>query len=267
MQVSIKQRDVGQLERFIQLVGHLDATEAARRGEQAFPPQNLPAVHRVGLVLVAELHGVLEHLDEARSRVGLADRPHVHHEAVAGDAVPLFRQCAIVRRALGQRDHVQVRMPFLRLLATLEFIAPDGALNAIERAAASPVLAHPQLTLRLVQVPEPFGQVRAILDRQSDQKRPQGRFLGPDDLPPVQVGFEGLGAPSDRAQWAQQVLTAEPGTMQPDLIDGEVVPKRQIFPAVGDRAGHVLMARLAGHILGDVESFFLCFAVTINPSG
>lgn len=111
MQVSIKQRDVGQLKRFVQLVRNLDATEAARRGEQAFPPQNLPAVHRVGLVLVAELHGVLEHLDKAGSWVGLADRPHVHHEAVAGDVVPLGSQVGLVGLMLGQGDHVQVRMP------------------------------------------------------------------------------------------------------------------------------------------------------------
>ena len=258
MQVSIKQRDIGQLKSFVQLVGHLHATETAGAGQQPFSPQNLPAMNSVSNVLIREFHGVLEHLDEAGNRVVFIDRTHVHDEAVAGDVVPFLRQCASVRRALGQRDHVQVRMPFLRLLAALEFIAPDGALNAIERAAAFTVFALEKLMLRLVQVPEPFGQVRAILDRQSDQKRPQGRFLGPDDLPPVQVGFEGLGAPSDRAQWAQQVLTAEPGTMQPDLIDGEVVPKRQIFPAVGDRAGHVLMARLAGHILGHIEGFSLC---------
>ena len=267
MQVSIKQRDVGPLERFVQLVGHLHATETAGAGQQPFPPQNLPAVHRVGNVLIGEFHGVLEHLDEAGNRVVFIDWPHVHDEAVAGDVAPFLRQCASVRRALGQRDHVQVRMPFLRLLAALEFIAPDGALNAIERAAAFPVFALEKLMLRLVQVPEPFGQVRTILDRQSDQKRPESRFLGPDNLPPVQVGFEGLGAPPDGAQGAQQMLPAEPGTMKPDFIDGEVVPKRQIFPAVGDRPGHVLMTCLAGHILGDVESFFLCFAVTINPSG
>ena len=158
-------------------------------------------------------------------------------------------------------------MPFLRLLAALEFIAPDGALNAIQRAAAFTVFALEKLMLRLVQVVEPFGQVRAILHGESDQKRLQGRFLGPDDLPPVQVGFESLGATPDGAQRAQQVLAAEPGTMKPNFIDGEVVPKRQIFPAVGDRPGHVLMARLGGHILRHIESFSLCFAVTINPSG
>ena len=224
-------------------------------------------MHRVSNVLIREFHGVLENLDEAGNRVVFINRPHVHDEAVAGDVVPFLRQCASVRRALGQRDHVQVRMPFLRLLAALEFIAPDGALNAIERAAAFTVFALEKLMLRLVQVPEPFSQVRAILDRQSDQKRPQSRFLGPDDLPPVQVGFESLGATPDGAQRAQQVLAAEPGTMKPNFIDGEVVPKRQIFPAVGDRPGHVLMARLAGHILRHIESFSLCFAVTINPSG
>lgn len=65
MQVSIKQRDVGQLERFIQLVGHLDATETAGAGQKPFSPQNFPAVHRVGNILIREFHGVLEHLDEA----------------------------------------------------------------------------------------------------------------------------------------------------------------------------------------------------------
>lgn len=111
MQVSIKQRDVGQLKRFVQLVRHLDATKAASGSEQAFSPQNLPAVHRVGLVLVAELHGVLEHLDEARSRVGLADRPHVDDVAVTGDVVPLSSQVGLVGLMLGQSDHVQMRMP------------------------------------------------------------------------------------------------------------------------------------------------------------
>ena len=111
MQVSIKQRDVGQIESLIQLVWNLDATEAASRRQKPFPPQNLPTVHRVGLVLVAELHGVLEHLNEAGSRVGLADRPDVHHEAIAGDVVPLSSQVGLVGLVLAQGDHVQVRMP------------------------------------------------------------------------------------------------------------------------------------------------------------
>jgi hypothetical protein len=60
-----------------------------------------------------------------------------------------------------------------------------------------------------MQVFEPFAKIRAILDGQCDQERAQERFFSLDDLIPVCIGFQGLSAPPDGAQWAKKVLSTE----------------------------------------------------------
>jgi hypothetical protein len=113
-----------------------------------------------------------------------------------------------------------------------------------------------------------FSQVITVLHRQSHQKRPQSRFFGSDDLPPIQVGFHRLSAPSDGAQRTQQVLHAEAGRMQPHCVDGEVVPEQQVVTA----SGEPLVERfLTFNVLADklryIERTTLCLTVPINPPG
>ena len=79
-------------------------------------------------------------------------------------------------------------MPHAGPLAAFDFIRPHGPLDLVEHRSAAAMLALPQLMLALVQVLETLCQVRAIFDRQGDQKGPQGRFLELDGLPPSQVG-------------------------------------------------------------------------------
>ena len=121
--------------------------------------------------------------------------------------------------------------------------------------------------LGLMQMPEPFSQIRAILDGQSYQKWLEVRTLGLDRFPPGEVGRESLGASTDCAQRAEQVLFAELGRVELHLIDGEEVPKQQVVAAALDLCRHRLMLGRLGHILRCVESAFLCFAVTFNPFG
>ena len=140
-------------------------------------------------------------------------------------------------------------------------------MNTIQGRAAAPVLAHPQFALGLVEVPESLVQVGAILDRQSDQKRPQSRFFGLNDLPPAQVGRERLGAPPDGAERAQQVLAAERGTVQAHLVHSEVVAERKVVAAAGHRLSGLLLDLVIGHILRHIERTTLCLTVPIDPSG
>ena len=126
-----------------ELVGYIDPPEAPRAGEKTFSPESFPGVHRVGGFLVAELHRVLEHLDETRGGVFLADGPNVNDERIAGDLVPFTRKLLSVGLNLCQSDHVQVRMPDARAGAPLDLIRPDRALNAIEHRSTTTLFAFP----------------------------------------------------------------------------------------------------------------------------
>jgi hypothetical protein len=48
-----------------EVIGHIHTTEAPGAGKQPFALERGPCVHRIGWFLIAEFHGVLEHLDEA----------------------------------------------------------------------------------------------------------------------------------------------------------------------------------------------------------
>jgi hypothetical protein len=117
---------------------------------------------------------------------------------------------------------------------------------------------------------EPLGQVRAILHRQSDQKRPQSGLFLPDDLVPSQVGFQRLGAPPDRAQGAKQMDLAEPGRVEPHLVRLDVVAEKQMLAAVVEpeaRLGVVgpCVVAVAWDSLPDIESPPSCFSIPSYP--
>lgn len=119
-----------------------------------------------------------------------------------------------------------------------------------------------------MKVPKAFSQVITIPHRQSHQKGPQSGFLALYDLPPIQVRFERLGAPSNRAERAQQMLHAEAGTVQPHRVDGEVVPEGEVVAALGQPLMQLLLTfDMGADKLRYIESAFLCFAVTIDPLG
>jgi hypothetical protein len=119
-----------------------------------------------------------------------------------------------------------------------------------------------------MQVPKSFSQVITIPHGQSHQKRPQSRFFGLYDLPPIQVRFVRRGAPSNRAQRAKQMLHAKAGAVQPHFVDGEVVPEGKVIPALGKPLLQLLLTFNMGlDKLRYIESAFLCFAVTIDPLG
>lgn len=222
---------------------------------------------RIRRRLITEFHCVLEDFDEAGNGVFLADRPHVHDEGIASDLVPLPGQLLRIRLDIGQGNHVQVRMPSTRVLASLHLVRPDSTSNTVKSTATTSMFTFPKLMLGLLEMLEPFFQVFPVFDRQSDQKRPQGGFFQLDGIPPSQIGREGLSAPSDGAQRAQQMLLAELGRVQLDGIDREVVPEHQVLTAAMDLRRHVLMSRLLPHILRCVESAFPCLTVPIDPFG
>ena len=116
-----------------------------------------------------------------------------------------------------------------------------------------------------MQVLEALCQVVAILHGERDQVGLQARVLQLDCLPPGEIRGERFGPAPDGAERAEQVLFAELGSVQLDLIDGVKVPKQQVIPAAIDPCSHGLMPRRRGHILRYIESAFLCFAVAINP--
>ena len=90
------------------------------------------------------------------------------------------------------------------------------------------------------------------------------RLGGPDDIKPVQVCLEALGASPDGAQRAKQVFFAETSPMQAHQVKRVIVPKRQIIPTGQDLLSHGLMLWDGSHILSHIESALLCFAVTTD---
>jgi len=122
--------------------------------------------------------------------------------------------------------------------------------------------------LGTLEVLETLGEVWSNLDRQSHEKGPQSGFLGPDEFPPIQVGFESLSAAPDGAERANQVLLAEPRTVELDLIHSPVMPEYKVIAAVA-QALKLPFQRLrpvgASDIIGNVERLSSCFTVPIDP--
>ena len=233
-----------------------DTPEASRRGQQALSPQRQVGVQRIGVRLVAELHGVLENLDKPAGRVFGGNRPNVHDERIPRDVPPLARKLELVGLVLGQGDHVQMRMPEAGAAAPLDLVRPHRPGDAIEHGTPPALLALPQLMLATLEMLETLGEVWSILDRQSHEKGPQSGFLGPDEFPPIQVGFESLSAAPDGAERTEQVLHAQPGTVKLDLVDGVVVPEDEVIAALA-QALKLLDQRLrpvgASDIIGNIE--------------
>lgn len=220
----------------------------------------------IGRRLVTELHGVLENLHEALNVVTL-NRSNVAHERIASDLVPLPPQPFLAGLHFGKGDHVQVRVPNTGAASSLDLVRPHRTGHTIEHTTAPAMLAHPKLSLSLVQVLEALRKIGPILDRESDQKRPQSRFLNADSLPPVQVGFQGLRAPPNGTQRAKQMLHAEACRVKLDLIDGEVVTEQQVIPAAlqpGQKSSVTFRVVLAD-ILRRIERNRLCLTVTTDP--
>jgi hypothetical protein len=193
------------------------------------------------------------------------DGPHVHDEAIPGDLVPP-RQTLLAGFDLSQGDHAS-EVPLTGVVSASLRRTTHSTHSTIEHRAATRWRRFRQLPLGSMKVLKAFSQVITVLHRRSHQKRPQSRFRS-DDLPPIQVGFHRLSAPSDGAQRAQQVLHAEAGRMQPHCIDGEVVPEQQVVTA----SGEPLVERfLTFDVLADklryIERTTLCLTVPINPPG
>jgi hypothetical protein len=157
-------------------------------------------------------------------------------------------------------------VPITGVLAALDLIRPNRTINPIQDGTTPAMLPHPEFPLAFVQMSKPLGQVITVLDGQSHQKRLQSGFFGPDDLPPIQVRFHRLRAPSNGAEGAKQMLHAEARSMQPHRINGEVMAKQEVITT----GTQTLMKRfLTFNVVADklryIERTFLCFTVSINP--
>jgi hypothetical protein len=119
-----------------------------------------------------------------------------------------------------------------------------------------------------MKVGKAFTEILAILDRQRDQEGAQRGAVSLDDLPPVQVGFESLGATPDRAQRAQKVFHAEARPMKANHVDGVVVAKSQVLTAVRETKQELFLTlRDALNMMRHIEGARLSSSVPINPPG
>ena len=62
------------------------------------------------------------------------------------------------------------------------------------------------------------------------------------------------------------MLHAKAGTVEPDLIDREVVAENEVITARPNALRQVLMTGQAVDIIGDFESAHFCFAVPTNST-
>ncbi len=111
---------------------------------------------------------------------------------------------------------------------------------------------------------ETFGQVRTILDGQSDQVSLEAWILFLQNLKLDQVGLEVLCTTADSAQRAKEVFFAETGTVKAYTVDREVMTKYEVITTRFYLVGHGLILWQRFHIIDDIESTFFCLAVPID---
>ena len=135
------------------------------------------------------------------------------------------------------------------------------------------MLAMPQFTLRLEQMVKTLSEVWAILDGESHQVRLEVWVLLQQHFKAHQVRLEVLGTTPDSAEAAEQVLSAKVGTVEPDPIDGVVVPKHEVVTALPEPLGSLTEWQIPCftfwqrfHIIGHIECTIFCFTVSIQPT-
>lgn len=218
-----------------QLVRDFDAPEQTERKDKALTGQLLESRPVVGKRQIAELERVLEDFEEAGNRVLLiVKRGDIDHERVAGELLPVFAQTGLIEGCAMQNHHVDVGMPQAGILAALELIGADSALDlrqlhegAAIRETVAPGMLHPAEGSSQMAVP--LRQVFAVLDREGHKGRLQAFLLGLDDREAVEVGLYLFGSATDSAERADEVLLAEAGRMQPNLAHGEVVAEQHVM--------------------------------------
>jgi hypothetical protein len=97
-------------------------------------------------------------------------------------------------------------------------------------------------------MPESFAKVCTVFDCQSHQRELEVWIHLADCLQSRKVRLHLLCTAPDSAQWAEQVLIAELGSMEPDFLDLEEVPKVEIVAAVGQVQSQLDFALLSGII-------------------
>jgi hypothetical protein len=207
MQKSIEQLNVRQIVK--QLVVGSSGTSTPRK-QPAEPRSRFPSrpvgMPCIGWRLIAELHRVLEDFQEAFDRISpvMGRTSTTKLSPVMSyppwTNVPGWAPPRPARSCAGE-------VPVAGVLAALHFVGPNSTHNAIEHRARPRCLrihssrwplcrcrkrsarSSPFLTVKVTK-----NGLRAVFDLY--------------DLPPIQVRFGRLGAPSDRAQRAKQMLHA-----------------------------------------------------------
>lgn len=218
-----------------QLVRDLNAPEQTERKDEALTGQLLESRPVIGERQIAELERVLEDFEETGNRVLLiVERGDIDHERVAGELLPVFAQPGLVEGCAMEDHHMDMGMPQAGILAALELIGADSALDLRQlnegttiRETVAPSMLHPAEGSSQMAVP--LGKVFAVLDRKGNKGRLQAFLLGLDDREAVEVGLYLFGSATDRAERADEVLLAEAGRVQPNLAHGEVVAEQHVM--------------------------------------
>jgi hypothetical protein len=79
---------------------------------------------------------------------------------------------------------------------------------------------------------EPLTKIGTILDGEGNQVHPQLRPISQDEKHPLGVTPEKLRTTTNGAQRTELGLLAEVSTVETQLVDGPIVPKRQKLPAL-----------------------------------
>jgi hypothetical protein len=77
-------------------------------------------------------------------------------------------------------------------------------------------------------------EIFTIFDSEGDEVRAEVWAFALDDRPSSEVRAEGLCSATNCAEWANEVLLAELGVVQPYLVHGVVLPEVQVVTADGE---------------------------------